>query len=506
MPPPSQPRVVVVGGGITGLVAAYRLRAARIGGVAPEVTLVESSPRVGGKLRTAEVAGCVVECGPDSFVVRKPEAAELCTDLGLAEDLLVPAASGAYVWARERLVEFPPGSAFGIPSSLESIARWPGLSPGGRAVAALDLWRGVPRSAREADDEPAAALVARRLGREAADVLVLPVLAGIHAADPDRMSIAATFPELRTWELGYGSLMRGARSARRSASRAPHAPPPLFATLDGGLERLAGALADAIGREAVLTGMAVDRIDRDGDAAYAVVAGGRRLPVDAVVVAAPAAAAAATLAELAPTAAAAARELRTASTATVTLVYPAGTGARLPVATGFLVPRRRDRRDSRTEPRVITACTWLSRKWPDDSFGDRAVVRCFVGRDGEQEALALDDAELARAVAADVELATPVGVAPAASLVTRWPDGMPQYDVGHLGRVAGIEDALLAAAPGVVVAGAPYRGVGIADCVRQGAEAAEAVVEHLAKTGSPAEPGEGPAPAGGRTEEAAWTK
>jgi len=502
---PSRPRVVVVGGGITGLAAAHRLTNGSPGRSTPEVTLLEASSRVGGKLRTVTVAGAVVEAGPDSFVLRKPAALDLCGELGLEEDLLVPAASGAFVWARGGLREFPQGSAFGIPSSVESIARWPGLSPGGRAAAALDLWRGVPRSAREGEDEAAAALVARRFGREAAAVLVLPVLAGIHAADPERMSVAATFPELRTWELGHGSLIRGARAARRSASKSRVAPPPLFATLDGGLERLPVALADAIGAAAIHTSTPVARVERSGtDAPYAVIAGGRRHLADAVVLAAPAAAAAHALDALAPPAAAAARELRTASTATVTLVYPPGTAGALPGATGFLAPIR-PAGAAPDGPKVITACTWLSRKWPDDSFGDRAVVRCFVGRDGEQEELALDDAELVRAVAADVELATPLGAEPAASLVTRWPDGMPQYDVGHLDRVARIEDALSATAPGVVAAGAPYLGVGIADCVRQGIEAAEGVMEHLADGGPQAGPDHRASPDDGRTEEAAWT-
>ena len=497
---------MVVGGGITGLAAAYRLVAGRSGRSRPEVTVLESSSRVGGKLRTVTVADAVVEAGPDSFVLRKPAAADLCKELGLGAHLLVPAASGAYVWARGRLEEFPPESAFGIPSSLESIARWPGLSPRGRASATFDLWRGVPRSARDAQDESAAALVARRLGREAAGVLVLPVLAGIHAADPERMSVAATFPEIRAWERGYGSLVRGARAARRSASTSRSAPPPLFATLDGGLERLPAALAEAIGSDAIHVSSPVDRVEPGADGVrYAVVAGGKAHPADAVVLAAPAAVAAASLDAHAPTAAAAARELRTAGVATVTLVFPAGTADVLPEATGFLAPIRSGG-SARRGLRVITACTWLSRKWPDDSFGDRAVVRCFVGRDGEQDALALDDAELARAVAADVELATPVGVAPAASLVTRWPDGMPQYDVGHLDRVARLEDALSADVPGVVVAGAPYRGVGIADCVRQGDEAAEAVLEHLAGTDDQrAAPGRHPGSDEGRTEEAAWT-
>ena len=504
---PPRPRVVVVGGGITGLTAAYRLATARDAAVSPVVTLLEASPRVGGKLLTAEVAGAIVETGPDSFVLRKPAAAQLCKEIGLEEDLLVPGASGAYVWARGRLVEFPAGSAFGIPSTVESLARWPGLSPRGRSSAALDLWRGVPRSAREEDDESVAALVTRRLGREAADVLVLPVLAGIHAADPERMSVAATFPELRTWERGHGSLVRGARAARRSASRSAKAPPPMFATLDGGLERLSRALAGEVGPDAIVASSPAERIERtEGGAAYAVVAGGRRHPADAVVVATPAAAAATALDALAPEAAAAARELRTTSTATVTLVYPPGTADRLPVATGFLVPGRPGGSgDARGALRAITACTWLSRKWPDESFEDRAVVRCFVGRDGEQDALTLDDEDLTGAVAADVELASPVGSVPAASLVTRWPDGMPQYDVGHLSCVARIEEALSAAAPGVVVAGAPYLGVGIADCVRQGDDAAEAVLRHLAETAEGTAGRGEPGVTDGRTEEAAWT-
>jgi oxygen-dependent protoporphyrinogen oxidase len=127
----------------------------------------------------------------------------------------------------------------------------------------------------------------------------------------------------------------------------------------------------------------------------------------------------------------------------------------------------------------VTACTWISRKWPDDSFGDRAVIRCFAGRDGEQAPLDLDDEALAAAVAADVERMTPIGARPQSTLVTRWPDGMPQYDVGHLGRVAAAEDALAAEAPGVFLAGAPYGGIGIADCVRQGNEVADRVRAHL---------------------------
>jgi len=496
----TQARVVVIGGGITGLTAAYRLTGGRAGGPPLDVTLLEASSRPGGKLRTDDVGGLQVEVGPDSFVVRKPAAVELCTELGLGEDLIVPGASGAFVWARGRLVEFPPGSAFGVPSGVGTILRWPGLSGRGRLAAALDLWRRDRPGPHEAD-ESAGALVSRRLGAEAADALVLPVLAGIHAADPDRMSVAATFPELQTWERAYGSLVRGARSARRAASRAA-APGAMFATLDGGLERLPRALAAATDA-ATLTATPAERVLRAADAtgraaSYVVAAGGRRLLADAVVIALPAAQAAHLVDGLAPAAAGELRALRTASTATVTLVYPPGTAGHLPEATGCLMPARTHADAPR--PRVITACTWISRKWPDQSFGDRAVIRCFAGRDGEQAALDMDDRSLAAAVAADVELITPMGSAPLATHVTRWPDGMPQYDVGHLERVARIEADLAASAPGVFLAGAPYRGVGIADCVRQGNAAAEAVSGHLSRTADR----RGGFPPDGRTEEAAW--
>jgi protoporphyrinogen/coproporphyrinogen III oxidase len=500
-------RVVVVGGGITGLVAAYRLTRNRDGAAPVHVTLVESAPRLGGKVRTGEAGGFLVETGPDSFVVRKPWAVDLATELGLGPDLIVPGASGAFVWARGRLIRFPTGTAFGVPTEVETVLRWPGLSLRGKLSASLDLWRRAPSAKPDPDDdETLGGLLDRRLGHEAAAVLAGPVLAGIHAGDPARMSVAATFPELRAWERGAGSLIRGARAASKTARKqsgrsgseaAGAASPHLFTTIDGGLDRLVDALATRLGVADVLTGTPVERIERGAHGGHAVVGGGGRIPADAVILATPAAVAAEALAPVAPASAASLRELRAVSTATVTLVYPPGSAERLPDATGVLVPARADAERvsgarAPSGPSVVTACTWISRKWPDASFDDRAVVRCFVGRDGEQAPLDLDDDALAGAVAADIERMTPLGTGPQSTLVTRWPDGMPQYDVGHLGRVAAAEEALGAEAPGVFLAGAPYGGIGIADCVRQGNEAADRVRAHLRGTNAPAPDGNEP--------------
>jgi oxygen-dependent protoporphyrinogen oxidase len=476
-----------MGGGITGLVAAYRLTASAGEGSPVAVTLVEASPRVGGKLRTGEVAGLKVETGPDSFVVRKPWAVDLCTELGLGHDLIVPGASGAFVWARGRPVAFPRGTAFGVPADVETILRWRGLSARGRIVAALEPLRGDRSTPPDSgEDEALRDLLDRRLGREAADVLAGPVLAGIHAGDPARMSAAATFPELRAWEAGHGSLIRGARASIKAGRKHRSGPRPFFTTIDGGLDRVVDAIAAELRSTSVFTGTHADRIGRAVEAAYVVKAGDRRILADAIVVAIPAAAASAALTAEAPLAASALRELRTVSTATVTLVYPEGTADRLPDATGLIVPGGRAATRG-PGPRVVTACTWISRKWPDASFGDRAVVRCFVGRDGEAAALELDNDDLASAVAADVELTTPLGAAPEARLVTRWPAGLPQYDVGHERRVQAAADALHAATPGIFLAGAAYGGIGIADCVRQGDEAAalvRAFLDERAQAGS----------------------
>jgi oxygen-dependent protoporphyrinogen oxidase len=285
------------------------------------------------------------------------------------------------------------------------------------------------------------------------------------------------------------------QSARSGSEGAGSGSPHLFTTIDGGLDRLVDALAARLDAADVLTGTPVERIERGAHGGHAVVGGGGRIPADAVIVATPAAAAAGALASVAPASAASLRELRAVSTATVTLVYPPGTAERLPDATGVLVPARAgaESGDRATSgPSVVTACTWISRIWPDASFGDRAVVRCFVGRDGEQAPLDLDDDALAGSVASDVERMTSLGAGPQSTLVTRWRDGMPQYDVGHLRRVAAAEEALGAEAPGVFLAGAPYGGIGIADCVRQGNEAADRVRAHLRGTNAPAPDGNEP--------------
>lgn len=459
---PRRHHVVVIGGGLTGLTAAYRLLQPRPGLHAPEVTVLEAGRRLGGKLHTIDVGGLPVEAGADSFVVRKPWAVELCRDLGLEGDVVVPGASGAYVWTRGALMPFIEPAAFGVPAAPGALLRWKGISVAARLRGLLDLYKGRRRGE---EDESLGRLLRRRLGREAASTLVEPLLAGLHAADPDRLSTQATFPELSDWERRHGSLIRGARAATKASRESTGA---MFATLWGGLSRLTSALAAGIGEHRIRMDTPVTGFERSGRG-FLVHAGTDRFAADAVVLATPGFESARLVRPLTQAAADALAEIRYTSTAVVVLVYPPGTGAALPQGTGFVVPSRAQA--------VITACTWLSRKWPSPEYGDRAVIRCFVGRDGRQEDLDLSDEELIDAVRHEIEAVTPLGD-PSAARVVRWPKAMPQYDVGHLDRIDTIERALRAV-PGVVVAGSAYRGVGIPDCIRQGNDTAAATWSYL---------------------------
>lgn len=469
-------RVVVTGGGIAGLVAAYRLARPQGNGLPLEVTLLEASQRLGGKMSSVRLGEFDLEAGADSFVVRKPQAVDLCRELGLGEELVVPASTATFVRVGDRLVPFPRRSSFGVPAGAGELLRWPGLSIRGRVRALGDLLRPL---SPDRGDESLAALLERRLGSEAARILVGPLLAGIHAGEPARLSVQATFPELAVWEREHGSLLRGAVAARKKADAERAA--PLFAAVWGGFSRLVDALAAAIGSPRIRVGERVRRVGREAPSFSVDFATGR-LAADAVILATPAFETSRLLLEANAEASRELSEIRYASTAVVLLVYPEGTAERLPQGTGYVVP---------TGSSLTTACTWVSRKWPRVEFGDRAVIRCYVGRSGAEEALALSDSEIVARVRAELDLVVSLGP-PEDSTVVRWERSMPQYDVGHMDRLRRIE-AAIARTPGLFVTGSSYRGVGIADCIREGSSAAVRVRRYLldARGGHASVPGAG---------------
>jgi oxygen-dependent protoporphyrinogen oxidase len=433
-------RVAVVGGGVAGLATAFHLQRAGM-----EPLVFERADTYGGVIAPPVTVGDLgLEPGPDSLAARKPWGAALCRELGLT--LIPPGASGALLWTDRGLVPYLAGTAFGIPGDVGDVLRWPGLSRRGRFRALADL---VKRKRRDGIEETLGALLRRRLGDEATDRAIAPLLAGLHAGDVDGLSAPATFPELVAWEASQGSLIRGAQAAQRSASRAD--PGPLFLRPRGGMREMVDALADALG-DRLHTGADVTRVS----STEVHIADGGSEPVDAVVLACGARAASSVLGPAAPEGLSA---MRSVSTGVVFLVYADGTAGALPDGTGFVVPRGRA---------PMTAVTFVSRKWPEAEFGDRAVVRCYVGGAGDEDVLDATDEEIvgacARHLGAVLELSTPT-----ASRVHRWPQAMPQYEVGHLERVRRIREEL---PPGIFVVGSAYDGVGVSDLARAAEETA----------------------------------
>jgi len=424
-------RVAVVGGGITGLAAAYE--AAKAG---HQVTLYEASDRLGGKILTAPFQGVPVDAGPDAFLARVPHAVELCRELGLADQLVAPATGHAYVWTRGRLRPLPEGLVLGVPTNLVAMARSGILSPAGVVRAGLDLV--LPKSRWSGDDPSAAEVVTARFGPEATDRLVEPLLGGIHAGRTDRLSLSAVAPQLAAAAAKHRSLLLGLRGTPPSLDG------PVFYSLTGGLGALVDALADRL--PDVRLGQ---RLDTLPDA-------------DRVVVTTPAPVTAKLIDGLSPAAADELRAIDHASVALVTMAYP-----RLDLqGSGLLVPR--------VDGRLMTACSFATNKWPHwaDAAG-HTVLRVSAGRAGDDRALNLLDADLVGVLHAELREAIGVpGDGPVEARVTRWVDGFPQYAPGHAGRVARIEAALAHDAPHVRLAGAALHGVGIPACIASGRAAA----------------------------------
>jgi oxygen-dependent protoporphyrinogen oxidase len=448
--------IVVVGGGITGLAAAYELRQSPD---PPAVTVLEASDRLGGKILTTTFAGRPVDAGADSVLARVPWAVDLFTELGLANELVAPATSQAAIWWRGALHSIPSGLVLGVPSGLPGLARSGLLSWRGKARAAVE-----PLLPRTDGDDDLRLTIRRRFGAEVYDRLVGPLVGSINAADPDHISLAAAAPQIADAAV-HRSLLLGLRAAGRSV---PAGDRPVFLTHPDGLghvvHRLASRLRDA--GVSLRVGTVTNRIEPRPGGGFAIAG----LEADAVVLTAPADAAATILSGVAPDAATRLRAVRYASVALVTLALPANAVGQRLDGSGYLVPA--------AEQRHVTACSWGSSKWPHWAGRGDVVLRASLGRAGDEHAVDLDDDALAEATLADLRRHLGVRGDPSHVRVTRWPRSFPQYEPGHLVRVAAIEAAL---PPGVVVAGAAYRGIGIASCVRQGRDAARLALARATK-------------------------
>ncbi|MFD9889113.1 protoporphyrinogen oxidase [Amycolatopsis sp. NPDC059027] len=466
-------RVAVVGGGISGLTAAYRLRT--LLGEAAAITVFETSPVPGGKLRTAEVAGQRYDVGAEAFLARRPEMTALAREIGLGELITHPTKARAKIHAGGAVLGLPPGTVMGVPASADAVADV--LSPEGRR--AVEAETTLPPVSLPGADVPLGPLLRERFGDELVDRLVDPLLGGVYAGGADGLGLRATMPGLASAVAsGAGSLTAAA------ATLLPRTPgtAPVFGTLVGGLGTLLDRLAELSGA-GIRTGAPVRALSRTatgwrlelGAAAAVHAPSDTPVDVDAVVLAVPAPSARRLLADVVPAAATAFGEVELASMAVVALALPPGTV--LPEASGVLIGA--GERDTSGVPYAVKAFTFSSRKWAHLApEGGPVLVRGSVGRFGEPGALHADDDELVRVVREDLARLSGVTASPIDTLVTRWGGGLPQYGAGHLDRVERIERAV-ADVPGLAVAGATLHGVGLPACVATADAAAKRVAEHL---------------------------
>jgi oxygen-dependent protoporphyrinogen oxidase len=481
--PAGQDRVVIIGGGLSGLTTAHRIVERSTGSRRPvEVVVLEAKDRVGGTIWTQRVDGFTLEGGADSFITNKPWAVDLCRTLGLGDQLIGtdPQHRRSFVVRQGRLMPVPEGFVLLAPNRLAPMLLTPILSWRGKLRMLLDLV--LPRKAEDTD-ESLASFVKRRLGREALDRLVQPLVGGIYTADPNDLSLKATLPQFITMEHEYGSLIRAAfrqareaRSAERNASGARYG---LFATLADGMDTLPRALASALPEGTVRTGAAVRRLSRPDPVSPWVVdlLDGPPIEASAVVLATEAHAAARLVDGFDPDLALRLRAIPYASSAIVNIAYRRDQVAHPLDGFGAVVPQ--------IEGRSILAISFLSVKFPGRAPSGTALFRVFVGGATQPDLFERDDEMLVTVVRQELsELLGAVGE-PLLVSVSRHPRAMPQYTLGHLDRVAAIRQQL-ARHSRLLLTGNALDGVGIPDCVRAAQAAADATLLALADPAKPA--------------------
>jgi oxygen-dependent protoporphyrinogen oxidase len=487
VPVARQPVVAVVGGGISGLAAAWAL--VRDCDRPPRVLVLEGSERAGGRIETVPFLGRPLDTGPDAFITRSPAAEALCRELGLGDELIAPASGEAHLYLRGRLRPLPQGLFLGIPTDLRTLRRSRFLSTPGLLRVAADLLLPGQALPSGAEADPSVSdVIGRRIGGEALRVLVEPLVGGINAGATDHLSLSAALPQVAAVLEGRRSLVRAARSAmgkrpgggrapdhrdRGSSSDQPAAAKPVFLGLAGGLGTLVDRLVEALTEKGVelRLGQAVGALTAEQHGYELAMGGGTDEHADAVILAIPAYEASKLVAALSPAAAGDLAGVVYSSVALVTLVWPANAaGAGLPAGTGFLVPR--------SERTLVTACTFTSAKWPRSSVPGRLVLRASVGRVGDDRMAGLSDTELMARVRQ--ELAQILGITehPLSGMVRRFPASFAQYEPGHRARVVRIRQAL-AATGHIAVAGAAFDGIGIPACVASGERAARHVLAGL---------------------------
>lgn len=463
--------ILIAGAGMTGLSAAYHLlKKAKAAGKSPQIIVVEKEKRLGGKTQTTILDNnIVIEEGPDSVIAAKPWAVQLAKELGLETVGTNPQVKTTYIMHHGRLEPLPVGMQIMIPTEVWPFLKTRLLSPLGKLRAGLEPFMPVKQTD---EDESIGSFVSRRFGQEVLENIAGPLMGGIYGGDFSAVSMKATFPRFLDMERKGGSLLL---QGWRNKEHKPKGPTgSAFATVKGGLNQLVQALVKRMeGQVRFATGVTLTGLvpNPSGAGYVAGLDNGERIEADAVVLALPAYATAALVKDYLPEVAAELNAIPYHNSVVAALLFDRKDVDHPLDASGFLVPAR--------EPAVVTASTWVSAKWPHTTPADKVLIRCFIGRGNdstdwtrEPDAVIIGHArkELAQIMGLKAE--------PLFTKVVKWARAMPQYRVGHLDRMDRV-DGLMQQAPGLYLAGAAFRGVGLPDCIREGMQAADRAANHL---------------------------
>ncbi|HEY9576113.1 MAG TPA: protoporphyrinogen oxidase [Pseudobacillus sp.] len=451
-------RVVVVGGGITGLTAAYYLqKAAKTNKLPLAVTLIEATPRLGGKIRTVKKNGFIIERGPDSFLARKESAVRLAREAGLGDQLITSKAGRPYVLANGKLHPIPEGSVIGVPTKITPFVTTNLFSVAGKVRAGVDFF--LPKTDLK-NDLSLGGFFRRRLGNEVVENLIEPLLSGVYAGDIDKLSLMATLPQLHEMGQKHRSLILTVKQMSSALANEAGG----FLTPKGGLEELAEGIEERLEGGSVLKGIRVKRIEKREDNQFILsLNDGRKIIADGVILTT----SHLTLPSMMPQYRFfdVLKDMPAMSVATVTMAFPEEAVSQHIDGLGFVVSRNSDV--------TITECTWVHKKWPHAVPAGKALLRCYVGRAGDEAIVDLSDAEIEQIVVEDLKRVIALSEKPDFTVVSRWKQAIPQYTIGHKERIETIEEQMHQKLPGLFVAGSSFRGIGIPDCIEQGEAAAQ---------------------------------
>jgi len=459
-------RIAIIGGGISGLSAAFALERQRQAGTPLEYVLFEAGPRFGGVIFTERLENCVVEAGPDSFLTEKPWATELCHELGIADQLIGSNDSRrrTYISVNGKLIPVPDGLAFMVPTKVMPAALSPLFSFRTKVRIASEWFH--PRCEVNAD-ESLASFVERHYGEEMVERLADPLLSGIYGGDASDLSLRAVLPRFADMQARYGSLGKALIANRKEAMNPVTR--PVFTTLKDGLQQLVNTISSHLPASCIRSNSEIQSLQAR-EPGWLISSNANVENFDGVIMAIPAHAAARLLEDSRPKLASELRDIRYSSSVTVSLVYDGKVRASLPEGFGYLVPR--------TEGKRVLAATFAHNKFPHRAPEDRALIRCFLGGTRDLAVLNLSEGEILRIVRAELRQILGIEAEPLFARAYKWKAAMAQYNVGHLESLERIERQRVSA-PGLFLAGNAYNGIGIPDCVRSGREAASQAIAEL---------------------------